>query len=129
MRISGESQGSSLVLTHLPTLSLLSRTSFLWRVFARPLLILDADASRETSREIPSIILTHAFALWPHYESSRGRGELFDLANGAFLTALSYPPVYYPRPHVRSQPRVISRNISSGTAYRLGVYAKSINGT
>lgn len=68
MRISRESQGSfrtpvlsplSLSTSPAPSFSLpLRPLSLLHRVFARPFLILDADASRETSREIPSIILT-----------------------------------------------------------------------
>lgn len=57
------------------------------RVFARPLLILRCRC--KTFREIPSIILVHALALWPRYESSH-ESELFGFATHVFLTSVPY---------------------------------------
>jgi len=70
----------------------------------------DADASRETSHEIFSIILVHALALWPRYESLRERSELFGFAFYVFLTSVPVF-VYYPGSLTWSQ-QVSSRSKS-----------------
>lgn len=118
MRISAESQGSLRTLpTFIPFFALkpLHPAAYLHGRF----LFFDVDANRETSHEIPSIILVHALALWSRYESSRERSELFGFGIYVFLNrrfCILYPYIIPDHLHDLSKYRV-GRNLGNPTEF------------